>query len=154
MKSTSKKRKAPADEADKPQPARTALPTKRPKQKKHRKSDADDDDALLDLDAGVNTVFARMDSDLLADYVAAKTKRFGTDLSTVELSDLYVPAGAIGNTTAFADTRVKENLPGFLEQFAGDNEDKRRLGSAPKLPGAPHTIVVAGGGLRAADLVR
>jgi protein CMS1 len=44
-----------------------------------------------------------------------------------------------------------DNLPDFLEQFA---EDAKALGEAPKAKGAPHTIVVAGAGLRAAELVR
>lgn len=164
----SKKRKAPADETDDvAQPSTTTTTTtttslqRKPKQKKNRKPNEEDDDALLDLDVGVNTIFTRMDPDLLADYVAAKTKRFGSDLSSVELSDLYVPAGAIRDTTTFAETRVKEKLPAFLEAFAGSGGngekeavEKRRLGTAPKQCGAPHTIVVAGAGLRAADLVR
>lgn len=154
----SKKRKAPADEVDATEqgtPQQQTVPgPKKPKQKKHRRPDAEDDDALLDLDQGVNTIFSRMDPDLLADYVAANTKRFGADLSPVELSDLYVPAGAVLDTTAFAGARVKENLPEFLEDFAGGDEEKKRLGTAPKKCGSPHTIVVAGAGLRAADLVR
>lgn len=155
---SAKKRKAPTVQDDEPSTAvateQQQRPTKKPKQKKNRPADANDEDALLDLDAGINTIFTRMDSDLLADHVAAKTKRFGADLSTVELSDLYVPAGAIRDTTSFAEPRVKENLAAFLEAFAGSEEDKKRLGSAPKEVGAPHTVVVAGAGLRAADLVR
>lgn len=160
-KSISKKRKAPVDETsdhDAPAspPAAGPAPKKqKPKQKKNPKQ-SDDDDALFDLDLGINTIFGRMDPDLLADYVAACTKRFGSDLSPIELSDLYVPAGAIRDTTTFADTRVKEKLPDFLEScVAGESEiEQKRLGSAPKEKGAPHTIVVAGAGLRAADLVR
>lgn len=133
----------------------TAQKKQKPKQKKNPKS-FDDQDALLDLDLGINTIFSRMDADLLADYIAASTKRFGSDLSSVELSDLYVPAGAIRDTTSFTETRVKEKLPEFLEScVAGESEiEQKRLGSAPKEKGAPHTIVVAGAGLRAADLVR
>lgn len=170
----SRKRKAPHQEPQEPRdpksepsspaPLPAALPTttttttatttRKPKQKKRRKATDDDDDALLDLDLGVNTAIARLDPDLLADHAAAKTKRFGTDLSAIELSDLYVPAGAIRDTTAFAAPRVKENLPDFLEEFAGSEQEKKWLGSAPTRKGAPHTIVVAGAGLRAADLVR
>lgn len=162
IKSISKKRKAPVDETSdhgapaSPQAAAgPALKKQKPKQKKNPKQ-SDEDDALFDLDLGINTIFARMDPDLLADYVAACTKRFGSDLSPIELSDLYVPAGAIRDTTTFADTRVTEKLPEFLEScVAGESEiEQKRLGSAPKEKGAPHTIVVAGAGLRAADLVR
>lgn len=130
--------------------------------KKTKPSKQEHDDSLLDLEAGVNTTFAKMDPQLLADHVARQTKRFGTDLSSVELSDLYISANAIRDTTDFTKTRIKENLADFLEQFAaaegkeGQEKEKetKRLGEAPPKNGAPHTIVVAGGGLRAADLVR
>jgi hypothetical protein len=38
-----------------------------------------------------------------------------------------------------------------LEAFTGESE---KLDQAPKKPGSPHTLIVAGAGLRAADLVR
>lgn len=161
-KSSSKKRKAPvvdddSDNANAPAspPSQGPAPKKqKPKQKKNPKQS--EEDALFDLDLGINTIFARMDRDLLADYLAACTKRFGTDLSPIELSDLYLPVGAIKDTTTFSETRVKEKLPDFLEHcVAGESEvEQKRLGSAPKEKGAPHTIVVTGGGMRAADLVR
>lgn len=71
-----KKRKAQDD--DKP----------RKKQKKQKKVREDEDD--LDMEAGLNRAFERMDGQLLADHIAQKTRRFGTDLSPVELSDLYI----------------------------------------------------------------
>ncbi|PSR85719.1 U3-containing 90S pre-ribosomal complex subunit-domain containing protein [Coniella lustricola] len=155
-KTQSKKRKAPIDDvtSETDTPAPTVPAVKKPKQKKNRRPDAEDEESLLDLDRSINTIFSRMDPDLLADYVAANTKRFGIDLSSIELSDLYVPAGAVKDTTGFAEPRVKDNLAAFLEAFAGSEEDKKRLGTAPKKCGSPHTIVVAGAGLRAADLVR
>lgn len=157
----SKKRKAPDDDAPEsdapasPQAPGPAPKKQKPKQKKNPKQ-SDEQDALFDLDQGINTVFARMDPDLLADYVAAATKRFATDLSPIELSDLHVPPGAVRDTTSFAGARVKERLPDFLEScVAGESEiEQKRLGSAPKEKGAPHTIVVTSAGLRAADLVR
>lgn len=147
-KAKSKKRKA----QDEPQ---TTTKKTKPSKQEH-------DDSLLDLEAGVNTTFAKMDPQLLADHVARQTKRFGTDLSPVELSDLYISANAIRDSTDFTKTRTKENLADFLEQFAaaegkeGQEKEKetKRLGEAPPKNGAPHTIVVTGGGLRAADLVR
>lgn len=152
-KAKSKKRKA----QDGTQ-ATTPNPNKKAKAGKHEITD----DSLLDFEAGVNTSFSRMDPPLLADYVARQAKRFGTDLSPVELSDLYISANAIRDTTTFTATRTKENLPDFLEEFAAEDgkegkekeEAKKRLGGAPPKNGAPHTIVVTGGGLRAADLVR
>lgn len=61
------------------------------------------------------------------------------------------------DTTSFAEPRVAENLPGFLEKFAAPRRKKKKgpkLSDAPQEKGAPHTLVVAGAGLRAADLTR
>lgn len=149
-KAKSKKRKA----QDASQPAGA---------KKQKSSKYEEDESMLDLEAGVNTAFVRMDPQLLADHVARQTKRFGTDLSSVELSDLYISANAVRDTTDFTEVRVKENLPDFLELFAPGPDEKdakvvekerKRLGDAPPKVGAPHTIIVTGAGLRAADLVR
>lgn len=60
-------------------------------------------------------------------------------------------ANTIRDSTSWKEPRSTENLPAFLEAFAGENE---KLDQAPKKCGAPHTIIVAGAGLRAADLVR
>ena len=46
---------------------------------------------LTNLGLGINTAISKMDTRLLADYVAQRTKRFGDDLSVVELEDLYIP---------------------------------------------------------------
>lgn len=149
-KAKSKKRKAQDDS----QPAGA---------KKQKASKYEEDEGMLDLEAGVNMAFVRMDPQLLADHVARQTKRFGTDLSSVELSDLYISANAVRDTTDFTKVRVKESLPDFLEEFAAGPDEKddkavekarKRLGDAPPKVGAPHTIIVAGAGLRAADLVR
>jgi len=44
----------------------------------------------LDLSTGINKSFAHMDSQLLADYVAQRTRKFESDLSSVELEDRYI----------------------------------------------------------------
>lgn len=71
----------------------------RPKKRKHRDNDGSrkkrkskgwDDDSLIDLDARLNRAYASMDGQLLADHLSQKTARFGSDLSSVELSDLYI----------------------------------------------------------------
>ncbi|KAK3394110.1 U3-containing 90S pre-ribosomal complex subunit-domain containing protein [Podospora didyma] len=116
------------------------------KQKKVREDDAD-----LDVEAGLNRAFERMDGQLLADHIAKKTTRFGTDLSTVELSDLYISATVLKDTTSWQKPRTQENFPEFLEAFS---ENPEKLQQAPKALGSPHTILVAGAGQRAADLVR
>ncbi|KAL2161301.1 hypothetical protein VTH06DRAFT_8521 [Thermothelomyces fergusii] len=121
----------------------------RKKHKKHKK--VREDEADLDVEAGLNRAFERMDGQLLADHLAQKTRRFGTDLSPVELSDLYISANYIRDSTSWEKPRSLENLPEFLETFSRESE---KLDEAPKQPGSPHTLIVAGAGLRAADLVR
>ncbi|KAK4214104.1 U3-containing 90S pre-ribosomal complex subunit-domain containing protein [Rhypophila decipiens] len=119
--------------------------------RKKKKKKVRQDEGDLDAEAGLNLAFARMDGQLLADYIAQKTTRFGTDLSTVELSDLYISGNAIKDTTSWEKPRSMENLPEFMEAFA---EDAKKLEGAPKAKGSPHTIIVTGAGLRAANLVR
>lgn len=58
--------------------------------KKKRSKKAREDEGDLDVEAGLNRAFERMDGQLLADHIAQKVTRFGTDLSSVELSDLYI----------------------------------------------------------------
>lgn len=79
---TSKKRKRGADleQGEK----------KAAKKSKSKKGKADEGDEL-DTDAGINQAFSHMDSQLLADYVAQRTKKYESDLSQVELEDKYVP---------------------------------------------------------------
>ncbi len=61
----------------------------KPKKSKKRKANAPDDE-LLDTELGLNTLFTKMDNQLLADHLAQKLGRFGTDLSAVEISDMTV----------------------------------------------------------------
>lgn len=64
--------------------AEERLPEKRAKKKKGNKQDDDN----LDTELGLNTLFSRMDNQLLADHMLQKTTRFGSDLSSIELSDI------------------------------------------------------------------
>lgn len=142
----------------------------KPKKSKKRKANAPDDD-LLDTELGLNTLFTKMDNQLLADYLVQKLTRFGTELSPVEISDLTISgeflvwavvvlvwslsntplASAIQDATSWQETRTLEKLPGFLEKVTEDPEDLKK---APKKKGSPHTLIVVGAGLRAADVVR
>lgn len=61
------------------------------------------------------------------------------------------PANAIKDSTSFSLPRSLDNLPAFLEAQV---ENPKSLEGAPKENGSPHTIIIAGAGLRAADLVR
>ncbi|KAL6893354.1 U3-90S pre-ribosomal complex subunit domain-containing protein [Trichoderma evansii] len=128
--------------------AEDAAPAKKTKKRKSKHAAEDEN---LDSELGLNTLFAKMDSQLLADYHVQKLARFGTDLSPVELSDLALSAATIKDTTSWQKTRSLDNLPTFLEEFA---EHPESLSRAQKKNGMPHTIVVAGAGLRAADLTR
>ncbi|KAF5970186.1 protein cms1 [Fusarium bulbicola] len=122
----------------------------KPKKSKKRKANAPDDE-LLDTELGLNTLFTKMDNQLLADHLAQKLGRFGTDLSAVEISDMTVSANAIQDTTSWQESRTLDKFPDFLEKVS---EDPEGLKKAPKKTGSPHTLIVAGAGLRAADIVR
>ncbi|KAF5026208.1 hypothetical protein F66182_1705 [Fusarium sp. NRRL 66182] len=137
--STSKKRQAEDAPID-----------RKPKKSKKRKANAPDDE-LLDTELGLNTLFTKMDNQLLADHLAQKLARFGSDLSAIEISDMTVSANAIQDTTSWQESRVLEKFPEFLESVS---EDPEGLKKASKKKGAPHTLIVAGAGLRAADIVR
>lgn len=65
-------------------------PGKKAKRRKAR-SGVQDQDLDLDLERGLNLAIGRMDRGLLADYIAQRTKRFQSELSTVELEDLHIP---------------------------------------------------------------
>ncbi|GAB7355997.1 hypothetical protein MBLNU459_g6624t1 [Dothideomycetes sp. NU459] len=135
-----------------------ATESKRAAKRKKSKKPKDISDEALDEEKGVNHAIAHMDSQLLADHIAQRTKRFQTDLSTVELEDLRVPATAILDTTRFTKPRDLDSLPVFLELFSGPRrgkgKTKKKLSDAVEAAGTPHTLVVAGSGLRAAELTR
>ncbi|KAJ6444037.1 DNA/RNA helicase, DEAD/DEAH box type [Purpureocillium lavendulum] len=129
--------------------AESTAPAKQSKKRKTKSQQQDDE--LLDMELGINTLFSRMDNQLLADHLAQKLSRFGGDLSSVELSDLTVSANSIRDTTEWKETRTLDHLPDFMEKFV---DNPASLSKAPKKKGAPHTLIVAGAGLRAADIVR
>jgi len=131
--------------------------SKRAAKRKRSKKPKDIADDALDAETGVNHAISHMESQLLADHIAQRTKRFQKDLSLVELEDLHIPATAIVDTTDFGEQRTMENLPAYLEKYVGkvtSKNKKNRIQDAPKEKGRPHTLVIAGAGLRAADLTR
>lgn len=139
----------PAKKRKRTEDSKNASKTSKPKTKKAKLAAEDED---LDLSNSLNLSISKMDSQLLSDYTAQKTRKFESDLSAIELADKYIPAAAIKDTSSFEKLRTDAQLPAFLERFAGCG-DKKLWGSSKKA-GCPHTIVVAGGGLRAADLTR
>ncbi|KAK4555232.1 Protein cms1 [Recurvomyces mirabilis] len=139
------------DEDAKPESKRAA------KKRKQTKKPKDVDDEALDLQLGVNHAIAHMDSRLLADHLAQRTKRFQPDLSSVEAEDIHIPERAIKDTSTFKKSRATDNLADYVELYAAPRRKKKkgpRLSEASEEKSSPHTLVVAGAGLRAADLTR
>lgn len=89
----------------------TAQP--KPKKSKKRKANAPDDE-LLDTELGLNTLFNKMDNQLLADHLAQKLGRFGTELSAVEISDMTVPG----------KTHIPHLLPFFVEIYSQESSQR------------------------------
>lgn len=130
--------------------------TKKPaKKRKKTKGPKDVEEGMIDAQFGVNLGIARMDSKLLADHIGQRTKRFQPDLSLVEAEDIHIPERAITDTSGWEQSRTMDELPDFLEHFCFPRGGKKTgLTQAPNEKGSPHTLVVAGAGLRAADLTR
>lgn len=85
---TSKKRKREAEPEASKDSKKAAKKAKRKEKKKQKAKEIDEDD--LDQELGVNHSFERMDGQLLADYVNARTRLYGKDLSSVELEDKFI----------------------------------------------------------------
>ncbi|KAL8854885.1 MAG: hypothetical protein Q9221_000391 [Calogaya cf. arnoldii] len=129
--------------------------TARTKPPKHREHNAQEATAhARDTDSEINTAISKMDNRLLADYVAQRTKRFGEDLSLVELEDMHVPESAIFDSSEWQQDRLATNLPDFITYCAQRNGMSTDLSRSPKKPGSPHTLVLTGAALRAAELSR
>jgi protein CMS1 len=60
------------------------------KRRKNNKNKVVVDDEL-DIELGINKAFSHMDKQLLADYMAQRTRQYEGDLSSVELEDKYIP---------------------------------------------------------------
>ncbi|KAK5998876.1 Protein CMS1 [Cladobotryum mycophilum] len=135
------KKRAAEDAVPAPVPAKKA--------KKKKANQLEDENLIPEL--GLNMLFSKMDSPLLADHLAQKLAKFGTELSPVELADLAISASSIRDTTSWQEMRSLGHLPGFIENFSEHPEELTRT---PKKNGAPHTIIIAGAGLRAADITR
>lgn len=85
----SKKRKAEADVEGGIDSKKEKKKAKRKQKKQAKAKNIDEDD--LDQELGVNHAFERMDGQLVADYVNARTRLYGKDLSSVELEDKFIP---------------------------------------------------------------
>lgn len=87
----SKRKREDGDEDEAPATQTKAAKRKKAKNAKKAKQPKDIEEDALDLEAGVNHAIAHMDSQLLADHVAQRTKRFHTELSDMELEDMHIP---------------------------------------------------------------
>ncbi|KAI5249501.1 hypothetical protein E4T43_00920 [Aureobasidium subglaciale] len=155
--SGSKRKREDGDEDEAPATQTKAAKRKKAKNAKKAKQPKDIEEDALDLELGVNHAIAHMDSQLLADHVAQRTKRFHTELSVMELEDMHIPSHAIVDTTSWDKPRNLENLADFIEKFKDERRtDKpgKTLADAVKQKSTPHTIVIAASGIRAADLTR
>ncbi|KAI5208679.1 hypothetical protein E4T39_01435 [Aureobasidium subglaciale] len=155
--SGSKRKREDADEDEAPATQTKAAKRKKAKNAKKAKQPKDIEEDALDLELGVNHAIAHMDSQLLADHVAQRTKRFHNELSVMELEDMHIPSHAIVDTTSWDKPRNLENLADFIEKFKDERRsDKpgKTLADAVKQKSTPHTIVIAASGIRAADLTR
>ncbi len=59
------------------------------KKTKSKKNAVDEDE--LDIEVGINKAFSHMDNQLLADYIAQRTRKYESDLSSIELEDKHIP---------------------------------------------------------------
>ena len=64
-------------------------PVKKTAKTSKRAAPVEDDD--LDTESNINKAFSRMDNQLLADYVAQRTRSYESELSSIELEDKYIP---------------------------------------------------------------
>lgn len=148
-------------DAEAPKPQLSKRAAKKAKQAAKGKSKTQEArDEALDEELHVNHALKHMDGQLLADHITQRLRRFeGEKLSAVEQSDLRVPVAGIKDTTNWSLERTAEHLPAFLEEYSkprrgAGKHAKRKLSHAFVEKGAPHTLVIAGSGLRAADLTR
>ncbi|KAI9754441.1 MAG: hypothetical protein M4579_004709 [Chaenotheca gracillima] len=132
----------------------TSEPAQKKRKRRKGKKEQGSGEGTLDLEAGVDTAFAKMDSRFLADFMAQRTKRYEGDLSIVELEDKQIPEKAYKDTSTWQNPRTLEHLPDYLDRFSKSKAKAAHLSKAPTAKGSPHTLVVTNAGLRAADLTR
>ncbi|KAF1947231.1 hypothetical protein EJ02DRAFT_365378 [Clathrospora elynae] len=144
---SSKKRKREAEPEASKDTKKAAKKAKRKEKKKQKAKEINEDD--LDQELSVNHSFERMDGQLFADYVNARTRLYGKELSSVELEDKFISARTVQDSSSWTEPRTTDNLSAFLKK---QSSTLKPTPSSP--PGAPHTIIVTASGIRAADVCR
>ncbi|KAF8419733.1 U3-containing 90S pre-ribosomal complex subunit-domain containing protein, partial [Tirmania nivea] len=115
---------------------REAEKAKNAKRRKEATEDNDEVHLVIEGGKGVNTAIAKLDPQLIADYVGQKVKQSEKELSAVELEDST-------DMTSWQKDRTLTNLPEFMETF-----------SRYKGNGTPHILIITAAALRAADVTR
>ena len=70
--------------------AEPGIVSKKPVKRRKLGKPKDVDDEALDVEQGINYAIAHMDSRLMADHLAQRTKTFRPELSLIELEDTYI----------------------------------------------------------------
>ena len=70
------------------------------------------------------------------------------------IAKVLVIVQALRDTSDWAKLRTLNNLPEFLKHFTFGTPRSGRLSVASARRGSPHTLVITGAGLRAADITR
>ncbi|KLJ06846.1 hypothetical protein EMPG_17663 [Blastomyces silverae] len=144
----------PAKQAAPTAPSTAANDGGSKKKKRKRTKQIVEDPKDADKKDGIDESIGKMDGPLLADFFAQQAKRHNSELTTVELDDVYVPEQAFLDTTSWKSPRKLENLPAFLKVYSRKKGSPDSLSTAPEEKGSPHTIVITLAGLRAADITR
>ena len=80
---------------------------KAPKRKKSKNRSSTHDQGL-DMENNISTIVRDLNNQLMADYVAQKIRRHGSDLSLIELEEKYIPGNfnrnAISSLAVIGDT--------------------------------------------------
>ncbi|KAF8423340.1 U3-containing 90S pre-ribosomal complex subunit-domain containing protein [Tirmania nivea] len=133
---------------------REAEKAKNAKRRKEATEDNDEVHLVFEGGKGVNTAIAKLDPQLIADYVGQKVKQSEKELSAVELEDRCIPASAFLDMTSWQKDRTLANLPEFMETFSRYKGRGASLKKASPSNGTPHTLIITAAALRAADITR
>ncbi|PGH26708.1 hypothetical protein AJ80_01654 [Polytolypa hystricis UAMH7299] len=135
-------------------PTNTTTKSDEPSKKKKRKRTKQISEDAKDSGkkAGIDESIGKMDGRLLADFFAQQAQSQNSELTTMELDDIYVPEQAFLDTSSWQSSRNLENLPSFLKAHVP--KKGASLSIAPEETGSPHTLVITLAGLRAADITR
>ena len=120
----SKKRKREAEPEASKDSKKAAKKAKRKEKKKQKQKAIDEDD--LDQQLSVNHAFERMDGQLVADYVNARTRLYGKELSSVELEDKFI-SGRCASADVFGRCVDKTQRAQYKTAPAGVSHELQKI---------------------------